>query len=193
MSTNDVSTSPPGASAWRYMSVNPSQGAMAARCGGRAAATNHCATASHELPARPTRPFDQACAAAQSTTSNASSPSSRPKNQMSPSDPNAPRASGFTTAYPWLHQIRGVRTLPLLQPRDRGPGHATPAREVVEHSHTRSFSVRAPRDQGRKASPTGRPVDVGVDHRSVAQAYRDIAFADHLAREGQRSLFDGSS
>ncbi|MNY24335.1 hypothetical protein D3C86_1580430 [compost metagenome] len=60
---------PPRLPVSRKWPLKPSQGAIAARCGGCSAAMNHCDTASHELPAIPILPELQGCSAAHSMKS----------------------------------------------------------------------------------------------------------------------------
>ena len=60
---------PPWRFASRYRSTAPSHGTIAARCGGRSAATRHAFMAKYETPMTATLPLLQLCVPAHSTQS----------------------------------------------------------------------------------------------------------------------------
>src|SRR5262245_25216576 len=104
---NQVSGMPPCRTTSRYVSVQPSHGLIAARCGGFSSATRHCSTARYDTPDSPTLPLLHGCVPTHSTSSANRWASSGEQYVALPSEYHVPGMSATTTAYPCGTQYSG--------------------------------------------------------------------------------------
>jgi hypothetical protein len=80
------------------VSDHPSQGLIAARCGGFSSATRHCDVVRYDTPDSPTRPLLQGCVPAQSMSSAKARASSGEQYVARPFEYQVPGMSAVTTA-----------------------------------------------------------------------------------------------
>src|SRR5437867_4026485 len=103
----DVSGMPPCRTTSRYVSVQPSHGLIAARCGGWSSATRHWDTVRYDTPDRPTFPLLHGCVPTHSMSSAKRSASAGEQYVARPSEYQVPGMSASTIAYPCGTQYTG--------------------------------------------------------------------------------------
>ena len=162
---------PPWRFASRYRSTAPSHGTIAARCGGRSAATRHALMAKYDTPITATRPLLQPCVPAHSTQSWKSSASPRDSSRGTAGRlAGAARVAAHDGVALWHPPLRvhrlPVHVLVLL-------GETTPRRGIpLAEMHV--LRIGPERDDHREGALFRGTEHVREDGAAVANRDRDV-------------------